>query len=217
MKKALVAALFAATAFTATHASAASIDLTDEVFVAGSVTYNPSGPINGFAEQSSGVNFTFATGGQFRTVGAWNGGVIQPANPALAFGGGGGNTTTFSLTVSEDISLTAFAGFAQQFNTGAIFDVTGTGVSSTGNAFGTSAFLGTGTPVSTSFVGGPLSLTAGEVYTFKTTNGSASTVSFFTGFEFSIAGATPAVPLPAGLPLLAGGLGAFAWLRRRKG
>ena len=52
-------------------ASAATIDLTDEVFAAGSVTYSFAGPINGFAEEADGVTFTFATSGQFRNIGPW--------------------------------------------------------------------------------------------------------------------------------------------------
>lgn len=221
MKTTILAAAIAALSFGA--ANAASIDLTDNVFT--SVDYvdfvqGPVGPIEEFVETVDGVAFTFSAklvNGQFRNVGPWGNGTTNTTAPwGLTFGGGGGNTATFTLSASQDVTLNAFLGFAQQFNTGAIFDVTGTGVSSLANAFSTSGSLSSGTPVSESFVGGPLSLTAGQVYTFTTTNAGAATQSHLTGLDFTKVTPPPSsVPLPAGLPLMAAGLGVLAWVRRK--
>lgn len=197
--------------FLVSAASAATVDLTDETFVPGSVTYASAGPINGFQEAVDGVTFTFATGGQFRNIGPWTS-IIDPADAALSFGGGGGNTSSFTLMVSADILLSSFLGFAQQFNTGAIFDVTGLGVASLGNSFATSGFLSSGIPGANAFLGGPLQLMAGETYTFVTTNSGSATLSHLTGLEFT---AVSPIPLPAGLPLLLLGLGGLAMVRRR--
>lgn len=208
----------------ASSATASTIDLTDNSFT--SVDFvdfvqGPVGPIEEFVETVDGVAFTFSAAsvnGQFRNVGTWGDGTTNVSGPfGLTFGGAGGNTSSFTLSASQDVTLNAFLGFAQQFNTGAIFDVTGSGVASTGNAFSTSGFLSTGTPVSDSFAGGPLSLTGGETYTFTTTNAGVLTQSHLTGLDFTAATTNPApVPLPAGLPLLLAGLGGLAWMRRRQ-
>ncbi|MBU2994651.1 VPLPA-CTERM sorting domain-containing protein [Octadecabacter sp. B2R22] len=123
------------------------------------------------------------------------------------------------MSVDTDVTLNAFLGFNQLYNTGVIFDVVGDGVSSSGNTFSTDAFLSTGVPVAESFVGGGLSLTAGSIYSFTASNGGALTRSYFTGFDFTTTSVTPTpspVPLPAGLPLLLAGLGAFGYVKRRK-
>lgn len=206
----------AALAVLGSGATAATIDFTDESFVPGSLTYASAGPINGFQEAVDGVTFTFATSGQFRNIGPWLS-IIDPAFPALTFGGGSGNASVFTISASADVMLDAFLGFAQQFNTGAIFDVTGAGVTSTGNSFSTDGFLGSGTPVATNFVGGPLSLQAGAVYTFTTTNFGSVTQSHMTGLEFTkTQGVGATIPLPAGLPLLLSGLAGLAALRWRR-
>ena len=110
-------------------AQASTIDLTDNTFT--SVTYDGAGPINAFDELVDGVTFSFATGGQFRNVGTWSDGTTGATGPwALTFGGGGGNTTTFTLTVDAAVQLDSFVGLGQSLNTNPIFDVSGSGVSS---------------------------------------------------------------------------------------
>lgn len=200
-----------------TVSNAATIDLSDNTFT--SVTYetfvNGLGPIIQFTETVDGVVFDFSTTGQFRNVGTWGNGTSNVSAPwALSFGGGGGNTSSFTLSASADVVLNSFSGFAQQFNTGAIFDVTGGAVSSLGNQFSTAAFLATGAPVADSFVGGPLTLLAGVTYSFSTTNSGPSTLSHLTSLDFTKSNAN-VVPLPAGLPLLLSGILGFALLRRR--
>ena len=217
MKHLLMAA--AAAISLGTASGAASIDLTDNSF--SSVTYQSFpggalGPIKQFSETVDGVVFDFQAGGQFRAVGTWGDGSFSTGPFALTFGGGGGNTANFDLTVSQDVILNSFSGFAQRFVTGAIFDVTGGSVSSVGNQFSTSAFLATGTPVADTFVGGPLTLEAGVLYSFTTTNAGAATQSYLTGLDFTKVSAA-VIPLPAGLPLLLSGLIGFAILRRRRG
>ncbi|MCF2905240.1 VPLPA-CTERM sorting domain-containing protein [Octadecabacter sp. CECT 8868] len=216
--KTILSAL-AAGILVASAAQSATFDLTDKTFVSGSVTYDTYNPINGFQEEADGVTFTFATAGQFRSIGEWLGGAINPTDAALSFGGGAGNPTSFTMSVDTDVTLNAFLGFDQLYNTGAIFDVVGDGVSSIGNTFSTAAFLSSGVPVAENFVGGGLSLTAGSIYSFTASNAGALTRSYFTGFDFTKAAVTPApspVPLPAGLPLLLAGLGAFSFVKRRK-
>ena len=198
----------------ATSVSASTVDLSDGNFVPGSVTYSTVNPINGFAELSDSVTFTFATSGQFRSIGTWNTGIIDPANPVLAIGGGGLSTTSFTISVDQDVTLDAFTGFDARYLVNAVFDVTGAGVSSLGNGFSTVGSLSIDTPVSESFVGGPLNLSAGESYTFSITNPSATTQSFIFGLEFTKAD-VEVVPLPAGLSLLLGALGLLGLVRRR--
>jgi len=203
-------------AMLASGATAATIDFTDETFVPGSVTYASAGPINGFQETADGVTFTIATSGQLRNIGPWLT-IIDPAFPALTFGGGSGNASVFTLSASADVMLNAFLGFAQQFNTGAIFDVTGAGVASTGNSFSTEGFLGSGIASVKSFAGGPLNLQAGEVYTFTTTNAGSATQSHMTGLEFTkTQGVGATIPLPAGFPLLLSGLVGLGAMRLRR-
>lgn len=207
----------------ASTAQGALVDLTDNTFT--DVTYEvfPNltlGPIVAFDETVGGVTFSFATAEQFRTVGTWGDGTTNAAGPwALQFGGAGGNPDIFTLTVDTDIQLDAFHGFAQQFNTHPIFDVTGVDVSSVGNAFTTEGFLGSATPVADSFVGGPLQLRAGTVYTFTTTNAGAATNGYITALEFTLSdtGQQGDVPVPGIAWLMMAGLAASATsVRSRK-
>lgn len=202
-------------------AATLAIDLTDNTFVPGSVVYSASGPIVQFGESAGGVTFTFATTGQFREVGPWTKGTTAASPPWALTWSGGGNPSTFTLSVDSDVELTGFLGFDRLNLTGVVFDVTGTGVDSVGNSFSTAGNItGTtpSTPILETFVGGPLSLLAGEVYSFTATNGGAATQSYLTGLEFRISDTgtpTTPIPLPAGAWLLLTALAGVAAVRRR--
>ncbi|MEQ8232643.1 MAG: hypothetical protein RKL32_13110, partial [Gammaproteobacteria bacterium] len=126
MQNGLLAAGLFALAGT-THA--ATIDLTDAQFSA--VTYEtfvqgPIGPVVAFDETVDGVTFAFERlGGQFRKIAVWGDGNTGAPPFVMDVGGGGGSVTGFTLVASQDVTLEAFSGFAQQFNDAPIFDVTG--------------------------------------------------------------------------------------------
>lgn len=196
-------------------AQAATVDLTDgafsavsyETFVQGAI-----GPIVAFSETVDGVTFAFArTSGQFRRIGPWGDGNFDNPPFEMDFGGGGGSASGFSLVVSHDVTLNSFSGMAQQFNTGPVFDITGSGVSSLGNAFSVSGFLGSDVPGTDSFVGGALNLVAGESYQFTVTNAGVVTLGFLTAFDFTAA----PVPLPPALAMLLPAVIGIAAKRRR--
>ena len=199
-------------------AQAATVDLTDNSFSSVSyVTYVPQGavgPVNAFTETVNGVTFQITTTNSFYKVGTWGNGTNHVAGPfALDIGGGGGSAPSFNLSVSADVTLNGFWGHSGPAGlTNPVFDVFGSGVSSTGNTFSTSGFLGSATPVLNAFQGGALSLLAGSAYGFVVTNAGVVTQGFITGLEFSTAAP---VPVPPGLPLLLGGLTALALMRRR--
>lgn len=194
---------------------AAMIDLTDGVFSA--VSYEtfvqgPIGPIVAFSETVDGVTFAFErTSGQFRRVGPWGDGNFDSLPFEMDFGGGGGSASGFSLVVSHDVTLNSFSGMSQQFNTGPVFDVSGNGVSSLGNAFSVSGFPGSDLPGTDSFVGGALNLVAGESYQFTVSNAGAATLGYLTAFDFTAA----PVPLPPALAMLLPAVVGIAARRRR--
>ncbi len=194
-----------------THAG--TIDFTDNSF-AGTPTYafGGSGPIIAFSESADGADLSFS-GGQFRALGPWGSGMFADGTYSLQFGGGAGNTASFSLIPSIDIFLNSYTGLGgASGNLNAIFNITGLGVNSIGNTFVTQGF--DGHPGETNaFTGGPLLLQAGEAYQFVTTNASANTIGRF--YSFDVAAAGGQVPLPAGLPLFLMGFGMLVALRAR--
>ena len=207
----LVAGLFT---ICTTSAHAARIDLDDNSFA--SVVYS-FGPIVEFTENTGGVTFEFKSVlGKFRSIGTWSNGFFDDPPFGMDIGGGGGSASGFTLSANKDVTLNSFEGLGNFGNTNPLIDISGLGVDSQGNTFSSVGFLSRPEEISTNlFVGGPLSLTAGEVYTFTVTNSSASTRGHITGFDFSVA----AVPVPAALPLLAtafAAIGLLSWRRRQK-
>ena len=209
MKKMLAAGVL----FLAGPLQAATIDLTDGIFsdaVYETFVQGPIGPVIGFTETVDGVSFTFhRVSGQFRKVGPWGDGSFDTPPFALDFGGGGGSASSFSLVSSHDVTLDSFSGMGQQFNTAPVFDFVGGSVSSEGNAFSMSGFLGSDVPGTDPFADGPLSLDAGVSYVFTVTNNGAATRGYLTALTF-----TP-VPLPAAFPVMLSALVAVSAFRRR--
>lgn len=195
---------------------ASTINLTDNTFTA--IVHSSAGPILGFDETVDGVTFNFAvTGGAFRAVGTWATGTNSTPPFYADIGGGSGSAWGFTLISSADVTLNGFSGLAQQFLVNPLFDVTGNGVSSLGNTFDVVGSPVFAAPSLNSFVGGVLTLLAGETYTFDITNGGSTTLGFIYGIDFDVVGAPPsAVPLPASLPLFAAGLGIMGYLGSRR-
>ena len=188
-------------------ASAATIDLTDGVFVGDNASSQP-----GFSlvatESAAGVNFAIEAlnnlVGYDRLYISANG---------ITVGGGGGSNTQLGLTVDTDVELTGYGTNSNAFflNPGTFDIVDGATTVSSGNSFAFSSTLN-------SFASGPLTLSAGTEYVLNFTTG-AAVQGWLTSFEFNVidpgpGNQAPAVPLPAGLPLLLAGLGAFAVVRR---
>lgn len=142
----------------------------------------------------------------------------------LQVGGGGGSTTSFSITADADVTLTGYGtneagGFSLGFPT---FDL----------SLGAATLLDDQNlrdPASTNIFntagendivvsGLSLDLDVGETFIIDINGIGAGVQSFFTSFEFeaqSTGGPIDPVPVPAGLPLMLAGLGALAWMRRK--
>jgi len=121
----------------------------------------------------------------------------------IQIGGGGGSTLAFTVSSDVDMILDSFDGSGFSALPAPMFDVSGPGVSSSGNAI----------PIATStsfFNGGSILLEADEVYTFNVTNGGATTQGFIRSFSV-----TQAVPEPSGAALIAMA-GLVVGLTRRK-
>lgn len=203
---------------TTSGAWASTVDLADNTFSA--VVYSSSGSIIGpiieFDETVAGVTFNFVSiGARFREVGTWSTGT-KPEGPFhITIGEGAFSVAKFTLISSADVTLSGFWGLDQIHNVHPIFDVTGSGVSSTGNAFDVEGFPDTNSQTLNSFAGGILTILAGEIYTFDVTNASPRTRGYLTGLEFDIVDPSP-VPLPASLPLFAVGLGIMGYFGSRR-
>lgn len=196
LKGARLAAVLAI-ALTATTAGAATIDLSDGVFG------NPS--VDVVTEQLNGVTYSFTSTSNLVGGVRWLLGGSGTIPNGLHVGGGGGSTLAFDLTVSANVLLTGYGtNEAGGFPLGTpTFDMTDgvTTLISNGQ-------INPGVSVS----GLNIALNTGTTYSFTLANTGAAVQGFFTSFEVQ---STAPVPLPAGLPLLVGGIGALAWLRRR--
>lgn len=112
----------------------------------------------------------------------------------LRFGGGGGSTIEFEFSVDKDLTLDSYTlGTSGAFLGNPIFDIReGATVLSSGN---TAVASGN----THNFVGGPISLDAGTVYTFETTTFGAAIQSFMATWTY-----TPqAIPEPGSTICLA--------------
>lgn len=208
MKKFLVAGLMLVLAATGTQA--ATVNLTD------SILGNPSADV--ITETAGGVTFTFTSVNNFVGAPRWLGG--PTFSDGLHVGGGGGSPIEFTLSVSDDVTLTGYGtnqggGFALNLPT---FDILDGGATLLANQLinnpastNISNLSGQNTVLVT---GLSLALSAGTDYTFDINNIGAAVQGFITSFEFETDVAV--VPVPASLPLMLTGIGVFAFLRRKR-
>ncbi len=186
-------------------AQAATLDLTNRNF--------DSEVTRTFTE--SGIDFTFTATDNFvggpRLLGGDNG---------IQVGGGGGSSIEFSLAVSDDVTLTGYGtNEATGFSLASpIFDLLdGATVllndALINNPASTNIFNSSGENV-VDVSGLSIALNAGTTYTFDINNIGAAVQGFITSLDFEVADAAP-IPVPAGLPMLAAGIGVFAWMRRK--
>jgi hypothetical protein len=187
--------------------ASAQADVVD--FMDGNFTMIQNSGINDaptiFSESVLGATVTFESvanlvGGTGRFVGLEQG----VTSNGLHLGGGGGSTLEFTISSSQDIQLVSYAtdggGF---FLNPPTFDIAGLGASSVGNS------LDPGDPANL-IAGGPVTLLAGEVYTFDVQNTGATVQAFVSSMEFT------AVPEPGSMSvLLVVGLAAGLVRRRR--
>ncbi|MEM6760745.1 MAG: VPLPA-CTERM sorting domain-containing protein [Pseudomonadota bacterium] len=214
MRKVLLAAA-SAVALTSGGASALTLDFTDGVFG----TSNPAAfGVAGFqtiSETAGGVTFSLTATNNLVGTTRWLNSAGSLSN-GLQLGGGGGSVVAFDLVVDTDVTLDSYAltdvfGFLGTPD----FDILdGATLLSEDNALSPRGASGL------SFDNGPIALTAGTTYSFDINNTGSAVQTFLASIDFSLTEPprpTPgAVPLPAGLPLLLAGLGAFAWMRRRQ-
>lgn len=204
-------ALVAASVFSVSAASAATIDLTDGAFG----TSSPGTDVAVITETVGGVTFTFESTNNLVGTDRWLGSSGSMSN-GLQVGGGGGSTLSFDLTVDKAATLTGYTtNTSGGFVLGdPLFDLTD-GTSTLiddgviNNPAGTGLFNpGGGNDVTVS--GLSISLLTGTTYSFTLSATGAAVQGFFTSFEVE----TTPVPLPAALPMMLIGVGGLAMLRR---
>lgn len=199
--------LSAAAILIAAAAQASTVDFSDSAFATtfdgiGATSYATDGVTFSFSATSQGID-----------------GYRQVAGDGLNFGVPGNGMRSIAFTADQDINVESLFGHGHTLTSFAgqlPFDIARDGVMLFDNFEFASA-----SDETNSFGGSPIFLSAGSTLSitvdFDALNGSpvfASAV--LKSLDFSVAD-IPAVPLPAGAPLLLGGLASFAALRRRKG
>lgn len=195
-------------------AQASTVDLTDGVFTTVASSSVPGRPVV-FSEIVDGITFTFTALDNLVGITSFLTGLGGGMSNGLRFGGGAGSTTSWSISASADVILTSYSGFNSAFLNAPELSVSAGGSAlASGAPFSASGFSAAAAGVES--VPSGLSLFPRDVpFTFDVTNPGVITQGYLTGFTFDVVPAA-AVPLPAGLPLMAAALGVFGWLRRRK-
>ena len=197
-----------AAAVLATSAQAVTVDLTDGDFTTVTGTIIPGDPLV-FTETAGGVTFTFTALNNLVGVTRFLSGAGDDFSDGIVFGGGGGSSTQFSISSSQDVSVTSYSGRNSRFLVNPRLSVSAGGSTLvSGRPFTSDADSSYSLPNALG------NLLANVDYTLTVTNAGSTTQGFLTGFEFEPVSA--AVPLPASLPLLLAGLGGIAVMRRRR-
>lgn len=191
-------------------ASAATLDFTTATYAS---TFGP----NVATDLVDGVNFTVTATARGAD------GFRQGGGGGLSFGVPGNGMYSLSIVADQDLTFNSMFGKGHGFPTRAgqmpfDMDVAGTEVSGD-NMFVSAPHFSTAYET-VSFAGGPISVTAGQTFFFHADFGALVGSSIYASalvrsLDFStVAGPSP-IPLPAGLPLLIGGI-AFLGLVRQK-
>ena len=196
--------------FLAGSASAATLDLTDPAFAN---SFPSGGATDSASVTVDGVTFTV----EATSARGVNG--FRQNGTGLYFGIGGNGMNIISITASEDVVFEGITGRDTSLSsrtTPSRYD---------GSVEGLAVFTDLSLPTTLGTVDfADFTLTQGDTFAlafdFEARTGFSAVFASaaVSGFEFSTIGdsSVSAVPLPAGLPLLVAGLGAFGWIRRKQ-
>jgi hypothetical protein len=197
-------------AVVAASAQASSIDFTQ------TLTDFDTEPVNGWVDafrlSDDGVTFSFfnpqsrGTPEQFTSVaGPILGGLSASG---LQIGGGGASAFSFDFSVSHAVALDGYT-ITNQLGSGVTLSIAdGSSTLTSGNDVSTTG--------SFAFDGAPLDLEVGTTYSVSFADTGAAKQAVIEAFDFTKPADMAPIPVPAGLPLLLGGLAAFGLLRRAR-
>ncbi len=193
-------------------AQAATLDFT-------TATYANSSDGLAVNDTVDGVNFSITP-----TAKGTNGFRQDSLRGGLSFGVPGNGMYTISIVADQDVVFNSMYGNGHGFTAQANqlsfdIDVGGTEVSGD-NMFAPAPHFST-LYETVNFADGPIAVSAGQSFFFRVDfdalgGGSVFASALVRSLDFSTVASPSPVPLPAGLPLLIGGVGILAVVRRRK-
>ena len=180
-------------------------------------TYAPTVDGLSVSDTVAGVNFVITPTARGAD------GFRQDGRGGLSFGVPGNGMYTISIVADQDLMYNSMTGIGHGFNqVGQLpFDIAVGGTEVSGdNMFAPAPHFSVAFET-VSFAGGPISVAAGQTFLFGVDfvalAGSPVLASALVrSLDFSTSPGISPIPLPAGLPLLIGGIGALAVLRRKK-